>query len=236
VFGTASATPVHSIVSGRSPSIWTTSRGRGATRGRPPNTPGRARPAPAGSSRSAASPSTSRHPAARTSSPTWGGQGGCARGCRSDSQLRRGGCQAVPPVVRRIGGPPTARCSTRPTATLERLPGPRRPEALRAKVQGPHATGTSAGPNCGAGPLLACTPKPGARRPGRRGTAAADRPKSLPGKARDDDCDAMTTDESVAGANGNRTHQGPLSRPLTGFEDRAGHQPRTRSRMPCFSA
>ena len=28
----------------------------------------------------------------------------------------------------------------------------------------------------------------------------------------------------VAGAHGNRTHQEPVSRPLTGFEDRAGHQ------------
>ena len=33
----------------------------------------------------------------------------------------------------------------------------------------------------------------------------------------------------LAGAYGNRTHQEPVSRPLTGFEDRAGHQPRTRS-------
>jgi hypothetical protein len=29
----------------------------------------------------------------------------------------------------------------------------------------------------------------------------------------------------MAGAHGNRTHQEPVSRPLTGFEDRAGHQP-----------
>ena len=36
----------------------------------------------------------------------------------------------------------------------------------------------------------------------------------------------------MAGTHGNRTHQEPVSRPLTGFEDRAGHQPRTRSR--CF--
>ena len=36
---------------------------------------------------------------------------------------------------------------------------------------------------------------------------------------------------SLAGAHGNRTHQEPVSRPLTGFEDRAGHQPRTRSRV-----
>ena len=35
----------------------------------------------------------------------------------------------------------------------------------------------------------------------------------------------------VAGAHGNRTHQEPVSRPLTGFEDRAAHQQRTRSRM-----
>ena len=34
---------------------------------------------------------------------------------------------------------------------------------------------------------------------------------------------------SVAGTYGNRTHQEPVSKPLTGFEDRAGHQPRTRS-------
>jgi hypothetical protein len=33
----------------------------------------------------------------------------------------------------------------------------------------------------------------------------------------------------MAGAHGNRTHQEPVSRPLTGFEDRAGHQPRTHS-------
>ena len=33
----------------------------------------------------------------------------------------------------------------------------------------------------------------------------------------------------LAGTHGNRTHQEPVSRPLTGFEDRAGHQPRTRS-------
>ena len=35
----------------------------------------------------------------------------------------------------------------------------------------------------------------------------------------------------LAGAYGNRTHQEPLSRPLTGFEDRAEHQLRTRSRV-----
>ena len=35
----------------------------------------------------------------------------------------------------------------------------------------------------------------------------------------------------MAGTHGNRTHQEPVSRPLTGFEDRAGHQPRTRSRV-----
>ena len=35
----------------------------------------------------------------------------------------------------------------------------------------------------------------------------------------------------MAGAHGNRTHQEPVSRPLTGFEDRAGHQPRTHSPM-----
>ncbi len=34
----------------------------------------------------------------------------------------------------------------------------------------------------------------------------------------------------MAGTHGNRTHQEPVSRPLTGFEDQAGHQPRTRSR------
>ena len=35
----------------------------------------------------------------------------------------------------------------------------------------------------------------------------------------------------MAGAYGNRTHQEPVSRPLTGFEDRAEHQLLTRSRM-----
>ena len=35
----------------------------------------------------------------------------------------------------------------------------------------------------------------------------------------------------MAGAYGNRTHQEPVSKPLTGFEDRAGHQPRTHSRV-----
>lgn len=33
----------------------------------------------------------------------------------------------------------------------------------------------------------------------------------------------------MAGTYGNRTHQEPVSKPLIGFEDRAGHQPRTRS-------
>jgi hypothetical protein len=37
--------------------------------------------------------------------------------------------------------------------------------------------------------------------------------------------------QRMAGAHGNRTHQEPVSRPLTGFEDRAGHQPRTHSPM-----
>lgn len=31
-------------------------------------------------------------------------------------------------------------------------------------------------------------------------------------------------DENMSVGHENRTHQGPLSRPLTGFEDRAGHQ------------
>ena len=35
----------------------------------------------------------------------------------------------------------------------------------------------------------------------------------------------------MAGAYGNRTHQEPVSRPLTGFEDRAEHQLLTRSRV-----
>ena len=35
----------------------------------------------------------------------------------------------------------------------------------------------------------------------------------------------------MAGAYGNRTHQEPVSRPLTGFEDRPEHQLLTRSRM-----
>ena len=35
----------------------------------------------------------------------------------------------------------------------------------------------------------------------------------------------------LAGAYGNRTHQEPVSRPLTGFEDRAEHQLPTRSQM-----
>jgi hypothetical protein len=34
----------------------------------------------------------------------------------------------------------------------------------------------------------------------------------------------------MAEAYGNRTHQEPLSRPLTGFEDRGRHQPTTRFR------
>ncbi len=34
----------------------------------------------------------------------------------------------------------------------------------------------------------------------------------------------------MAGAYGNRTHQEPVSKPLTGFEDRAEHQLLTRSR------
>ena len=38
----------------------------------------------------------------------------------------------------------------------------------------------------------------------------------------------VLSEEGLAGAHGNRTHQEPVSRPLTGFEDRAGHQPRTR--------
>jgi hypothetical protein len=37
------------------------------------------------------------------------------------------------------------------------------------------------------------------------------------------------TDCFMAGAYGNRTHQEPVSRPLTGFEDRAEHQLLTRS-------
>ena len=32
---------------------------------------------------------------------------------------------------------------------------------------------------------------------------------------------------NLAGAYGNRTHQEPLARPLTGFEDQAGHQDRS---------
>jgi len=34
----------------------------------------------------------------------------------------------------------------------------------------------------------------------------------------------------LAGVSGNRTHQEPLTRPLNGCADRAGHQPRTNSR------
>src|SRR5205823_2431659 len=37
----------------------------------------------------------------------------------------------------------------------------------------------------------------------------------------------------VAVAHGNRTHRGRLSSPATGFEDRAGHQIRTRYRRVC---
>jgi hypothetical protein len=40
----------------------------------------------------------------------------------------------------------------------------------------------------------------------------------------------------LAGADGNRTHQEPVSRPFSGFEDRAGHQPRNRSRLPPIEA
>lgn len=40
----------------------------------------------------------------------------------------------------------------------------------------------------------------------------------------------------MAGAYGNRTHQEPVSKPLTGFEDRAGHQPRTHSRWRLTSS
>jgi hypothetical protein len=38
-----------------------------------------------------------------------------------------------------------------------------------------------------------------------------------------------TLKKRLAGAHGNRTHQEPVSRPLTGFEDRTEHQQRKRS-------
>ena len=54
-----------------------------------------------------------------------------------------------------------------------------------------------------------------------------DRMHAQPGKHQG----RVDREKKLAGAYGNRTHQEPVSKPLTGFEDRAWHQPRTHSRL-----
>ena len=148
--------------------------------------------------------------------------------------------------------------ATRPVAPIsEPAAPPAKPPAgsgMTSSTRLPSVTGnvrqsSSQGPATGRTYESLGRPTGPIRRCARRGTTPADpllQPASLTGETIRQSCVtsrcrvpcqnrfvfvASSTRSTLvmAGAYGNRTHQEPVSRPLTGFEDRAEHQLRTRS-------